>query len=455
MNKFYKLVIETWVLFVSWVLGFGVLRAQATYDPLSVPNNRYGVHILDTNELTEAAKLVNSTNGDWGYVTIPLRSDDRDPDKWREFFIKAARLHAIPIIRLATYPDGGTWVTPNSYDLVDFANFLEDMPWPTQNRYIVLFNEPNHSNEWGSLLSPLTYATLILDAKDIFRSRSPDFFLLSAGLDMSSPNSSTSMDALEFYRRMTTFQPDWYSFVDGLSVHAYPNPGFSASPYSTSRFGITSFRYEQNYLSRFGFPQKPIFITETGSKSPINFFPIAFQNIWTDANIVAITPFVLFAGAGDFIPFSLLNTQSYTDIQKLPKIAGSPFLNTTVPSDHVPKLKIGDTELNVEISDTDQKRRQGLSGRATLSENTGMFFIFPSAGIHPFWMKDMLFPLDFIWIKENKVVQLDENIPPPSKTFGLPKIVTPKESIDKVLEVNAGFIAKHGIKVGDEVDFRP
>ena len=442
-------------IFVFIFALFIIPDSLFAYDPLSVPNNRYGIHILDPDEITAAAKLVNSTGGDWGYVTIPMRSDDRDSEKWREFFIKAGKLHLVPIIRLATYPDGGTWVTPNSYDLVDFANFLADMPWPTQNRYTILFNEPNHGNEWGSQLSPLVYATLLLDAKDIFHSRSPQFFMLSAGLDMSSPNSSSSMEALEFYRRMTSFQPDWYSYIDGLSVHAYPNPGFSASPYSTTRFGITSFRYEQNYFARLGFPQKPVFITETGSKSPQNFFSVAFQNIWTDSNIVAITPFVLFAGAGDFTSFSLLNTRSYTDIQKLPKIAGSPFLNTTVPSDHIPELKIGDTELNVEISDTDQKRQQGLSGRATLPENIGMLFMFPSAGIHPFWMRGMLFALDFIWISEDRVVQLDENVPPPSKTFGIPKFVTPNKTIDQVLEVNAGFIAEHDIKVGDEVDLSP
>src|SRR3989344_2674727 len=97
----------------------------AFYDPLSIPNNKYGVHILEPGEITKAAKLVNSSGGDWGYVTIPIRSDDRDRDKWTKFFESSRLLHLIPLIRLATYPDGGTWVRPTPYDLVDFANFLE------------------------------------------------------------------------------------------------------------------------------------------------------------------------------------------------------------------------------------------------------------------------------------------------------------------------------------------
>ena len=144
-------------LLLLLALSVGVVRA---YDPASVPNNRVGVHILDPNEINDAAKLINSSGGDWGYVTIPIRSNDRDRDKWLKFFQNARRLHVIPIIRLATYPNSDVWVEPNSADLIDFANFLNDMPWPTNNRYLILFNEPNHANEWGGNLNPYNYATL-------------------------------------------------------------------------------------------------------------------------------------------------------------------------------------------------------------------------------------------------------------------------------------------------------
>ncbi len=117
-----------------------------------------------------------------------------------------------------------------------------------------------------------------------------------------------------------------------------------------------------------------------------------------------------------------------------------------------PSLVINAKKISLEIADTPEKRTQGLSGRESLSDDSGMLFIFDSAGIYSFWMKDMNFPLDFIWIKDKKVVDLNENIPPPSQTGGNPQVVNPKENADMVLEVNAGFIKENGIKVGDGVE---
>lgn len=416
----------------------------AIYNPTSTPNNRYGVHILEPVEITEAAKLANSSGGDWGYVTIPIRSDDRDYEKWHAFFVNANKLRIIPIIRLATYVYGDYWEKPDVFDLVDFANFLNIMPWPTQNRYVVLFNEPNHAKEWGGGVNPIEYANLLIDARDIFKSRSDNFFLLSAGLDMSAPTNSTSLDALKFYHRMGS---RWINAIDGLSVHAYPNPGFSASPFSKTRYGITSYKLEK-------LPSKPIFITETGSYWPSGFYPAAFQ-IWNDPDIAAITPFLLFAGAGDFTKFSLRGTAAYEEIRRTPKIGGSPLLTPGYENIvHVPTLAIKDTKIKVDLADSPEEIVQGLSGREIMSEDSGMLFVFSKAQKQTFWMKDMLFPLDFIWIFNNKIVQIDKNIPPPTITK-FPKIIRSSIPIDRVLEVNSGFVEKHGINVGDEVDFRP
>ena len=141
------------LLIVFFLFSVCLSPASAIVSPLSVPNNRIGVHILDPNEIFDAAKLVNSGGGDWGYVTIPIRSDDRDLAKWTQFMQAAGRLHLIPIIRLITYHSSGQWVAPTAYDLVDFSNFLNGLPWPVKNRYIVLFNEPNHAKEWGGTVS--------------------------------------------------------------------------------------------------------------------------------------------------------------------------------------------------------------------------------------------------------------------------------------------------------------
>lgn len=452
--------------------------------PLSVPNNRVGVHVLDTSEVQQAATLVNSNSGDWGYVTIVLRSNDLDRSKWTKFFDDTRKLHLIPIVRLATYPDGGTWVKPDALDLVDFANFLVDMPWPVKNKYVILFNEVNHAQEWGGSVSPLEYSTLLLDAQRIFKARSTDFFLLSAGLDMSSSQSNNTWDALTFYRQISKLQPLWYDAVDGLAVHAYPNPAFSSSPVSNTRFGIKSYEYEEKLLSSLGYTQKPIFITETGWPRDSTFFQNAFAR-WQDDNIVAITPFLLYAGTGDFARFSLLHAdlsprQTYREIYDLTKFSGSPLLGETAITSTVAyssgqtysspvaglwqkiaqlwfraigqqRLTVGQATFTVDVAETDIQRQKGLSGRVSLSSGQGMLFVFDQPGQHVFWMKDMFFPLDFVWIRGGKVVEVTPQIPPPNETNNQPQMITPAQKIDQVLEIPAGNIDKYGIKVGNIV----
>ncbi len=469
---------------------FSYVPALAVVDPLAVPNNKYGVHILEPGEITAAAKLVNSSGGDWGYVTIPIRSNDRDKEKWREFFKNAANHHIIPILRITTFPDKSSWTAPTAGDLVDFANFLDELPWPTKNRYIIIFNEPNHSQEWGGYLSPLEYANLLTESSRIFKSRSEDFFLISAGLDMSAPQTKTSLDALYYIRELNRLRPGWFNSVDGLSFHAYPNPAFSASPLSKTRYGPKSYTYELDLLYKAGLEKdKPIFITETGTILQNDFYKTAFTTVWTESNIVAITPFLLFAGSPDFEKFSLLDKNhqpkdTYKQIMALPKSVGSPLLAIIEPTsvsaqssssvilsvakDPVQNfiealkkffsifkssrtLSIGDDSLEVEIRDTPKERAQGLSGRPPLAPGHGMLFIFAGPGIQPFWMKDMKFALDFVWIRGGVVVELTEDVPPPTKENPIPQVIIPKEPVDQVLEVAAGTIESLGLRLGDYV----
>src|SRR5690606_34912247 len=120
----------------------------ALYDPRDVANNKMGVHILHPSEIETAATLVNSNGGEWGYVTVPIQPVDRDLEKWQLFMHQARDLRVIPIIRITTIPSGGTWDAGAATDLVDFANFLNELDWPIENRYIILFNEVNQSREW-------------------------------------------------------------------------------------------------------------------------------------------------------------------------------------------------------------------------------------------------------------------------------------------------------------------
>lgn len=115
-------------------------------------------------------------------------------------------------------------------------------------------------------------------------------------------------------------------------------------------------------------------------------------------------------------------------------------------------VKIYNQHLNVEIASDNLTRAKGLSDREILDKNSGMLFTFPSADYHRFWMKDMHFPLDFIWIKDNIVVDLTQNVPYPKNNDENLEIITPKEPSNNVLEVNAGKILEWNIKIGDVVE---
>ena len=139
-----------------------VSAAYAIYDPLSVPNNEYGIHIADPQDIPDAATLVNS-NGDWGYVTLVIQENDRNTDKWQKIFDQMRRLHVIPIVRIATRPQGAVWKKPQIEDLRDWKSFLSSLNWPVENRYIILFNEPNHAAEWGNSISPEEYEKRVIE----------------------------------------------------------------------------------------------------------------------------------------------------------------------------------------------------------------------------------------------------------------------------------------------------
>ncbi len=308
---------------IFFVLCFIFIRPAFTiYDPLSVPNNKFGIHILEPAEISKAAEFANSSGGEWGYATIPIRANDRNLEKWTKFMADCRQYQIIPILRIASFPVDDHWMSPNEYDLVDFANFLNELPWPTKNRYIVVYNEPNHGFEWGGFVDPAEYARVLDRAVYIFHQTHADFFVISAGLDASS-------NPYNYYQTMLSAWPEVLNKVDGLSFHAYGNPAFSTYPNIYSPVNIASYRFEQNYLGL----QKPIFLTEAGWHNG-GWLKMAFTDIWTDANIVAITPFLLNAQEGPFVNFSFLgqdhNFKSFAqEIITLPKIKGSPKLTDT------------------------------------------------------------------------------------------------------------------------------
>lgn len=116
-------------------------------------------------------------------------------------------------------------------------------------------------------------------------------------------------------------------------------------------------------------------------------------------------------------------------------------------------LYIGDKETAVFIEAADNffERSKGLMGRKNLDDNKGMLLIYKNNEILSVWMKNMLIPLDIIFIDKNKrIVDIKENIQPCQKECPIYSSETPAMY---VLEVNAGFVERNGIERGDAVKF--
>ncbi len=115
-------------------------------------------------------------------------------------------------------------------------------------------------------------------------------------------------------------------------------------------------------------------------------------------------------------------------------------------------LTIKNQTFAIEVADTMMSRMRGLSGRDELGEHDGMLFVFDKPSASGFWMKDMKFPLDIIWLRGNRIIGFSENLPaePKKSIFTLP-VYYPPEPVDRVLEVNAGVVKQYNFAAGDEV----
>lgn len=124
---------------------------------------------------------------------------------------------------------------------------------------------------------------------------------------------------------------------------------------------------------------------------------------------------------------------------------------TSVPPSTV---SIDNHTFSVETATTSAQQQLGLSGRKSLPQDQGMLFIFPVAQRYPFWMKAMQFPLDILFMNNNKIVTIFQNIPiPKSDKPNLP-VYVPSGPANQVLEINAGLAKKYNFQTGDSVSVK-
>ena len=144
---------------------------------------------------------------------------------------------------------------------------------------------------------------------------------------------------------------------------------------------------------------------------------------------------------------------------EIPSTKNVDSLSTSSPSTHdheMLSVHIGDSVFRVVTAITPVDRTLGLSGRSSMPLNTGMLFVFETEEKFEFWMKDMEFSLDLIWIDSDcYVTDLTKNAPPADNDSDVSDIISyaPKNPAQYVLEINGGLVEILGIKEGEPVAF--
>ena len=143
----------------------------------------------------------------------------------------------------------------------------------------------------------------------------------------------------------------------------------------------------------------------------------------------------------------------------------SPETEAPTPSDQfsagndagsTPVVTIGSIRFRAELAFEASSRQKGLSDRDYLEQGTGMLFIFEDRNASPFWMFNMRFPLDFIWISDQcAVVDITHSVPVPSKNIDAKylKLYTPQYPAAYNFEINAGEAKEFDLKLGERVTF--
>lgn len=115
-------------------------------------------------------------------------------------------------------------------------------------------------------------------------------------------------------------------------------------------------------------------------------------------------------------------------------------------------VTINDNKIKVELANNMFKQYKGLSDRNHLCQNCGMLFVFPDKSKKKFVMRDMRFPLDILFINDNKIVKINEKLMP--EGHQTKNIYSSQEPVNYVLELNGAYVSEHNIKVGDIMKFK-
>lgn len=123
-----------------------------------------------------------------------------------------------------------------------------------------------------------------------------------------------------------------------------------------------------------------------------------------------------------------------------------------INTNHVkPYIVIDGKSFKVEIATTDAQKEKGLAKYKKIPDDFAMEFPFEKAGLYSFWMKDMKFSIDIIYVNKNKIVQIFQNVPYP-KSGNWPLVIYKSNVLaDTVFEINGGLSQKYNFKKGDNI----
>lgn len=113
-------------------------------------------------------------------------------------------------------------------------------------------------------------------------------------------------------------------------------------------------------------------------------------------------------------------------------------------------MLINNQTIKVEVVNEASTMAKGLSGRNNLCANCGMLFVYPDYQIRNFWMKEMNFPLDIVWIRDETIVGFAVDVQPFDEQGQISRMAS-AEPINLVLELNSGWLKKNNVKIGDKL----
>lgn len=320
-------------LFVAVCLAVVAFWAApgARADP-ALPNNKVGINVIrhfDTHYLRAVSQIVNSSGGDWGYVTVLLLAEDRqNPQKIQRLLDDAYRFHLIPILRLATRHDGTVWAKPAPSEPEEWKRFLTGLKWHLPATYLIVGNEPNLAFEWGGQVNPGEYARYLKSFVDTFANERPRFKILNAPMDLSNQTKPGMMDDFEFLAAMKAEVPNIFWLLDGWAsnpYHFFEGRGV--------RYTYRGYAQELDFIG----VNLPVFIAESyigfvdDREKVAQYYETAFSYWLKDPRVVAATPHFYNPEARLFWMFNAEAAGNAVDLsptalrlRQIPKVAGNP-----------------------------------------------------------------------------------------------------------------------------------